>query len=230
MSQKANGKYQSTDNGIEHMIRNFKDSNKISIISFSDVPIQEYIEGKVNKIVEETTQMLMDDNTTVTVCTHKQDDNTITFTEINDENLSQRVATERVERRLLPSEGLFIAVAWILKPALRFFMLCPEVVFLDVTTHSNNKGFHLLTFSSRTLIGKQIVWVWIFIPNQQQFSFRWVFQQSAIPVLLPKWLRDRATFFMKDTDPQQRNELLGELKNVFVNATEGTCGFHIVNM
>ena len=176
--------------------------------------------------MEETTQMSMDDNTTVTVCTHKQDDNNITFTEINNENLSQRAATERVERQLLPSEGLFIAVAWILKPALCFFMLCPEVVFLDVTSHSNNKGFHLLTFSSRTSIGKQIVWMWIFIPNQQRFSFRWVFQ-SAIPALLPKWLRDRVTFFMKDTDPQQRNELLGGLKNVFVNATEGTCGFHL---
>jgi hypothetical protein len=35
---------------------------------------------------------------------------------------------------------------------------------------------------------------------------------------------------MKDADPQQRNELLGGLKNVFVNATEGTYGFHIVNM
>ena len=121
------------------------------------MPIQEYIEGKDNEIMEETTQMTMDDNTTVTVCTHKQDDNIIIFTEINDENLSQRVATKRVERQLLPSEGLFIAVVWILKPALHFFMLCPEVVFLDVTTYSNNKGFHLLTFSSRTSIGKQIV-------------------------------------------------------------------------
>ena len=74
----------STDNGIEHMISNFKDSNEISFISFSDVPIQEYIEGKVDEIMEETTQMSMDDNTTVTVCTHKQDDNNITFTEIND--------------------------------------------------------------------------------------------------------------------------------------------------
>ena len=47
--------------------------------------------------------------------------------------------------------------------------------------------------------------------------------QLAIPALLPKWVRDRVTFFMKDADPQQRNELLGGLKNVFVNATEGTC-------
>ena len=35
----------------------------------------------------------------------------------------------------------------------------------------------------------------------------WVFQE-VIPTLLPKWLRDRVLFFMKDGDPQQRNEIL----------------------
>ncbi len=112
-------------------------------------------------------------------------------------------------------DALFIAVAWIVKPAFRLFKLCPEVVWLDVTSHSNNKGFHLLTFSSRLSIGKQIVWMWIFIPNQQRFSFRWVFQE-AIPTLLPKWLRDHVLFFMKDGDPQQRNEILFSFMNQFV--------------
>jgi hypothetical protein len=103
------------------------------------------------------------------------------------------------------------------------------VVWVDVTSHSTNKGFHLLTFSSRLSIGKQIVWIWIFIPNQQRFSFRWVFKE-ALPKLVPKWLRERVLFFMKDGDPQQRNETLSAMKSVFVNASEGTCGFHVVNM
>ena len=64
--------------------------------------------------------------------------------------------------------------------------------------------------------------------NQQRFSFRWVFQE-AIPALLPQWLRDQVVFFMKDGDQQQWNEILGAT-NVFVNAVEGTCGFHVVNM
>ena len=53
--------------------------------------------------------------------------------------------------------------------------------------------------------------------------------QQTIPALIPKWSRDQVVFFMKDADPLQGTELLG-LKNVFVNTTEGTCGFHIVNM
>ena len=35
---------------------------------------------------------------------------------------------------------------------------------------------------------------------------------------------------MKDGDPQQRNEILLAMKMVFVNVTEGTCGYHIVHM
>ncbi len=120
-------------------------------------------------------------------------------------------------------------MAWIVKPAFQLFKLCPEVVWLDVTSHSKNKGFHLLTFSSCLSIGKQIVRMWIFIPNQQRFSFRWVFKE-ALPKLVPKWLMERVLFFMKDGDPQQRNEILSAMKSVFVNASEGTCGYHVVHM
>ncbi len=36
--------------------------------------------------------------------------------------------------------------------------------------------------------------------------------------------------FMKDGDPQQRNEILSAMKSVLVNASEGTCGYHVVHM
>jgi hypothetical protein len=103
------------------------------------------------------------------------------------------------------------------------------VVWVDVTSHSNNKGFHFLTFSLCLSIDKQLVWMWIFIPNQQRFSFRWVFKE-ALPKLVPKWLRERVLFFMKNGDPQQFNEILLARKSVFVNVSEGTCGFHVVHM
>ncbi len=90
------------------------------------------------------------------------------------------------ERKLHKEDTLFVGVAWIVKPAFHLFKLCPEVVWVDVTSHSNNKSFHLLTFSSCLSIGKQIVWLWIFIPNQQRFSFSWVFQK-AIPALVPSY-------------------------------------------
>ncbi len=41
---------------------------------------------------------------------------------------------------------------------------------------------------------------------------------------------EHVLFFMKDGDPQQRNEILLAMKMVFVNACEGSCGFHIAHM
>jgi len=32
---------------------------------------------------------------------------------------------------------------------------------------------------------------------------------------------------MKDRDPQQLNEIVGALFNIFPNAGEGSCGYHI---
>jgi hypothetical protein len=62
--------------------------------------------------------------------------------------LSHQISEERCERNMNKEDALFIAVAWIVKPAFRLFKLCPEVVWLDVTSHSNNKGFHLLYFTN----------------------------------------------------------------------------------
>ncbi len=166
------------------------------------------------------------------ISTHKVSPGDVRYTKIknnsNLECLSKQISEEQEERNLHKNDALFIVVAWISKPAFRLFKLCPEVVWVDATSHSNNKGFHLLTFSCRTLIGKQVVFLWVFIPNQQGFSFRWEFQE-AIPTLLPKWLRDRVVFIMKDADLQQRNEILASFKTDYKSASEGTCGFHVVH-
>ena len=47
--------------------------------------------------------------------------------------------------------------------------------------------------------------------------------------MIPKKHRERVKFVMKDGDPQQRNEIIGALMNIFPNAIEGGCGYHIVH-
>ena len=167
---------------------------------------------------------------TVTISTKKTQNGDVTNDDVKTiptlKDIEEEVKKERAERSLSSNDVLFVGIAWIVVPLFRFFMLNPEVVWLDVTSHSNNKGFHLLTFSAKTAFNKMVVFLWSWIPNQQRFSFRWIFQH-AIPNLIPKWLRDRVRFVMKDGDPQQRNEIIFAFQNVFVNAIEGGCGFHI---
>ena len=211
ISNKSSGKHDSVKDDIEQMIDDFESSDEKTFVALSDVPMKDMFPDLDKDTNDDT----------ITISSHKSSPGSISSKKLNDDghmsDLANKVAQERVGRNLSFNENLFIAVAWVVKPAFRLFMLCPEVIWIDVTSHSNNKGFTLLTLSSNTSIGKQVVFMWIFIPKQQRFSFRWVFQE-AITTLIPKWLCDLVMFFMKDADPQQRNELFWAMVNVFVDA------------
>jgi hypothetical protein len=166
LGNKTFGEHDSAKDDIEIMINDFESSDEISFIALSNVPIKEFFPD----LGEDT----KDD--TVTISSYKSSPGCVISKQIKYHagmsDLANKVAQERVECNLIVTENLFIVVAWIVKPAFQLFMLCSEVVWIDVTSHSNNKGFHLLTLSSKTFIGKQVVFMWIFIPNQQRFSFR----------------------------------------------------------
>ncbi|KAL7525758.1 hypothetical protein ACHAXR_001148, partial [Thalassiosira sp. AJA248-18] len=188
-SKGDDGKAKKSDD-VHNMLDMFKESNKIRFTSLSDVPIDKYCEAPIDNAVTGdadtvTLSLTIDENKNVV--TQQDMKSTTTLAEI--EVLAKK---ERVARKLKKKDELFIAIAWTLMPLFRFFLLCPEVVWCDVTSHSNNKGFSLLTFSC---------------PCH----------------------RNRVKFIMKDGDAQQRNEIIGALRNVFPNAIEGGCGYHIVN-
>lgn len=229
-SQKMEGGDSSAKDDIATMLDNFETGSDIQFTCLSDMPTAEYLAKRKGEGASDIGASTSNSTSTTTVSTQKQPNGEITNENVaNMDNLTQfeeAVKMERKERKLNNLDILFICIAWIYLPAFRFFMLCPEVIWCDVTSHSNNKGFHLLTFSCRTSINKQVIFMWIWIPNQQRFGFRWVFQH-AIPTLISRFLRFRVKFIMKDGDPQQRNEILIALKRVFTNAIEGSCGFHI---
>jgi hypothetical protein len=152
LGRKANGKLDSMKEDIDYMMENFVNSNEISFISLSNVSGKEFFDTNV-QLKSHTPQ---DD--TVTISTYKVSPGDVRYTKIknnsNLECLSEQISEEREEHNLRKNNALFIAIAWISKPAFRLFKLCPEVIWVDATFHSNNKGFHLLTFSCRTSIGK----------------------------------------------------------------------------
>ncbi len=177
------------DDDIHSMLINFENSNEIRFTTLSDVPKQEFF----NDDNFSKTKNPLSQNHSITLSTTKRSDGTIInspvsmLTSIKDiESLAKK---ERVECNLSGNDILFISIAWTVLPALRLFMLCPEVFWVDVTSHSNNKGFDLLTFSCRTSVGKQCIF-FIFTPNQKRFCFRWFFSH-AIPLLIPIQIRRR---------------------------------------
>ena len=69
---------------------------------------------------------------TITITTTKGFPGGVHYREIKDNPetvcLFHQISEERCERNMNKEDALFIAVAWIVKPAFRLFKLCPEVV------------------------------------------------------------------------------------------------------
>jgi len=122
----------------------------------------------------------------------------------------QPVVTEAIQQRqdrdIAINEQAFHCIAWCNEDVLRYFVLNPEVISLDVTSHTNKSGFQLLTFSCRTSVDRQAVFCRVWIPDQRRVSFRYVFQH-ALKKLLPNHARQRVRLVMKDGDPHQDIEL-----------------------
>ncbi|KAL3756458.1 hypothetical protein ACHAWU_009852, partial [Discostella pseudostelligera] len=215
---------------ISMMLEQFKHSNEIAYTTMSDVPLEMFEPlppGDENRSPHDQASL----HSTVTISTTKNEAGELIINRPSEDDVLSQVETvakrTRVERKISASQYLFFSIAWIHLPVFRFFKLCPEVIWCDVTSHSNKTGYKLLTFSCRTSVNKQVVFMYIWIPNEQRISFRWVFSH-AISQLVPAWLRSRVKFIMKDGDPQQWNEILIALQSVFMNAIEGGCGWHMV--
>jgi hypothetical protein len=147
----------------------------------------------------------------------------------NERELLHPVAASAIadrKSRCMDDEQVFHCIAWTNEGVLRYFLLCPEVVTFDVTSHTNKSGFNLLTFSCRTSIDKQVVFCRVWIPNQRRASFRYVFQE-ALPKILPKHVFKRVMFLICDGDAQQNLELRIAIKMLFPHGIIGGCAFHL---
>lgn len=142
--------------------------------------------------------------------------------------IADEVSAARADPSVADEESVFVAIAWTVAGARRYFKLCPEVVFCDITSHTNKNGYHLLTFSNKTSLDKQNVFLWVWLPNQRRYSFRWVFRR-AVSTLLPWMHLEMVRMIQKDGDPQQGNEVLAAMPTVFPRAIVGGCGWHIVD-
>ena len=176
--------------------------------------------------------------------THSEEDVVLTTTKILGEVKSEVPLLESKERaslrpvaesilkertaRGLEEDNVFHCIAWAHEKVLRYFFLCPEVVTFDVTSHTNKNGYHLLTFSCRTSVDKQVVFCRVWLPDQRRASFRYVFQEALLKILPGHVLR-RVTFLICDGDAQQNLELRIAVEKLCPNAELGLCSFHLFN-
>jgi hypothetical protein len=138
----------------------------------------------------------------------------------------RRIAGSKKLAKLDNAHQVFHCITWAYEDTFRYFLLCPEVIMFDVTSHTNRSGFFLLTFSCKTSIDKQVVFCRVWLPDQRRVSFRYVFQE-ALPKILPEHARRRVRFILCDGDAQQNIELKYAIYGLFPNAQCGGCSYHM---
>ncbi len=111
LCRRENGDLNSLRDDIVQMMDNMAKSDKISVMSLSDVPIKDYFD--VN-----STDCYV---TTMTMSTTKSFTGHVHYDPINESSaiasLSTQINENRSEWNLQKEEALFIVVAWIVKPA-----------------------------------------------------------------------------------------------------------------
>jgi hypothetical protein len=111
LCRRENGDLNSPRDDIDQMMDNMAKSDEISFVSLSDVPMKDYFDVNSTDC----------DVTTMTMSTTKLFTGHVLYEPINKSSAISSLATqineERSERNLQNEQALFIAVAWIVKPA-----------------------------------------------------------------------------------------------------------------
>ena len=99
-------------------------------------------------------------------------------------------STDMDTLEIQPDQNFFIACAWITNKEKRMFRLFPHVLKMDVTEGTNKESRPLLTASIRTSFGKYIIILQMFLRDQKQATFRWVFSWALPKLLSGEWVNE----------------------------------------
>jgi hypothetical protein len=143
-------------------------------------------------------------------------------------NMAVYAEERRAALGALDDQDIGIGVAWMLTEERRQFLLFPYVVQVDATSSTNKEGRPLLTVTIRDSRGKMITVLRVFLPNEQAWVFRWLFQ-IVFPHFLGQDCISRIQVIVTDGDSQEISQLDMAIERFFPQAQRVRCGWHIVD-
>ncbi|CAJ1964434.1 unnamed protein product [Cylindrotheca closterium] len=128
---------------------------------------------------------------------------------------------------LLSGNRVMLGAAWMDENNYRQFLCYPEVLFIDATHKTNNEGRPLLLICGRDSAGKAFVVIHVFMPNESQAFYRWIFLQ-ALPAMLGVGNLKRVHLILTDGDASEYNAVDQSIFRYVKNAIRGRCGHHLI--
>jgi hypothetical protein len=125
------------------------------------------------------------------------------------------------------NQDVLLALVWVLPHSKKLFESYFEVLFIDGTHKTNNEDRPLLTIAAKDGYGNVHVILRAFIPNEQRWLFRWLFQ-TAVPSLLGRQVCDKVKLIVTDGDAQEIDQLNKALRTTFKSARHRLCGWHLI--
>jgi len=115
--------------------------------------------------------------------------------------LAQQFSPEDIRKQLMLREdqSLLLAVCWVSDDERRLAEMFPEVLYMDVTSQTNNEKRPLFLVAGKDSCGKSFTAARIFLPSEQKWIFRWIFQ-NCLPALLGETVTKRNKVVMTDGD------------------------------
>ncbi len=127
----------------------------------------------------------------------------------------------------LSKSRMLVGAAWMRDDDYCKFLRFPEVLFMDSTHKSNNESRPLLLICGRDSDGTSFVIIRVFMPNETQAFYRWVFLE-ALPKMLGVNNLQKVVLTLTDGDSQEFNALDEAIFRYFPNALRGRCGHHLI--
>ena len=104
----------------------------------------------------------------------------------------------------------------------------PEVIHVDRTASTNKEKYILMTVTSKDRSGKMVTILRAFLPNQRNWSFRWLFCH-VFPVFFSPYVLSRVRVIISDGDSCECNQIDSAIKQLMPSTIRVRCGWHIVN-
>ena len=142
--------------------------------------------------------------------------------------IQRYVRQKRSSMQVPDIQILLMSIAWVTPFEKRLFNLFPEVLYCDVICGTNNENRPLFTVTGKDSSGKMFTFFRAFLPNQKQWSFRWLFN-VVFPQVFTGSILSRVNCIITDGDTQQINQLDTALTKYFPNAVRVRCGWYVCN-
>jgi MULE transposase domain len=132
------------------------------------------------------------------------------------QDMSKYAQGVRCARRVEDNQDLLLAFAWVLPEEHRQFSLYPFVAHIDGTNSTNKESSPLVTVTGRDALGNQFTALRTFLPNNQAWVFKWLFQ-TVFPTLLGMDALSRIVMFIR---------LTGNFAELAVSLINNECAEH----